>query len=154
MKFEVREDDIPSLELRLKRWSNIASLGWYSGDTHVHFMEPQAALLEARGEDLNVVNILATKWGELITNVNQFTGAPDANSIAEHIVYVNEEARHDFLGHANLLNLKELVFPLSWGTGGSGVPGGYDYPPYGLPCQGSTIARRSRELGTLPDAVR
>lgn len=85
--------------------------------------------LELRGEDLNVVNILVSKWGELITNAEHFIGAPSPLSDADHIVYVNEETRHHVLGHAVLLNLKELVYPLSWGGPDEGVHGGYDYPP-------------------------
>ncbi len=102
--------------------------GWYSGDTHVHFLDPRSALRELRGEDLNVVNILATKWGELITNVEHFIGAPSPLSGGDEIVYVGEETRHGFLGHTILLNLKELVYPLTWGGPGEGVPGGFDYP--------------------------
>jgi hypothetical protein len=113
----------------LKRWSNVQKDGWYSGDTHVHFLDPRTGLLEIRGEDLNIVNILATKWGELITNVEHFVGAPSPLSGPDQIVYVNEETRHNFLGHTLLLNLKELVYPLTWGGPGEGVDGGYDHPP-------------------------
>lgn len=85
-------------------------------------------MLEMRGEDLNVLNILATKWGELITNVEHFTGSPSELSLPEHIVYVGEETRHGFLGHTILLGAKELVYPLTWGGPSEGVPRGADYP--------------------------
>lgn len=127
-EFEVTAGRIPDLEIRLRRWSHMQRENWYSGDTHVHFLDPLTAVLEARGEDLNVVNVLATKWGELITDVERFLGKPDPASDPEHVVYVNEESRHDFLGHTVLLNLKRLVYPLSWGGPGAGVPGGLDYP--------------------------
>ena len=129
VRFEVTKSELPTLSVSLKRWSNVQEQGWYSGDTHVHFLDPRTALLELRGEDLNVVNILATKWGELITNVEHFIGAPSPLSGPDQIVYVNEETRHGFLGHTVLLNLKQLVYPLTWGGPGAGVPGGYDYPP-------------------------
>ena len=128
MKFAVTASKVPELDLKLKRWSNVRQEGWYSGDTHVHFLDPGNAILEARGEDLNIVNILATKWVELITDVEHFTGGPDPVSEKEHIVYVNEETRHGFLGHTVLLNLKKLVYPLTWGTEDEGVLGGIDYP--------------------------
>lgn len=129
LEFEVTTSQVPTLEIRLRRWSNIQERGWYSGDTHVHFLDPRTAYLEAEGEDLNVINVLATKWGELITNVEDFTGAPDPVSRPERIVYVNEESRHDYLGHTVLLNLKRLIYPLSWGEAGdAGVPRGVDHP--------------------------
>jgi hypothetical protein len=127
--FTVSRDGCPPLEIRLERWSHIEKEGWFCGDTHVHFLSPHTALLEARGEDLNVVNLLATKLRELITSVGDFTGAPDQISDSHHIVYVNGENRHGFLGHTILLNLKQLVYPLSWGGPQEGVPGGIDYPP-------------------------
>ena len=130
MEFEVTTSQVPTVDVELRRWSNVQELGWYSGDTHVHFLDARTAFLEAEGEDLNVINVLATKWGELITNVEDFTGAPDRVSKPGRIVYVNEETRHDYLGHTVLLNLKRLIYPLSWGEAGdAGVPRGVDYPP-------------------------
>ena len=129
LEFDIDKDSA-TIEVRLERWVDMNSTGWYSGDTHVHFESPRAASLEGRGEGVNSVNILAAKWGNLITNATDFSGAPDPVSTADNIVYVNEEARHGFLGHTALLGLKQLVFPLSWGSGPlTGVPGGSDYPP-------------------------
>lgn len=127
--FEVTASHVPTLEVELERWSNLAQEGWFSGDTHSHFMDPTSGMLEMKGEDLNVLNIMVTKWAELITNAEHFTGGPSPLSESDHIIYVNEESRHGFLGHTNLLNLRELVYPLSWGRqAGGGVIGGPDYP--------------------------
>ncbi len=129
-EFDVASSRTPPVELRFRRWSHIEEDGWYSGDTHVHFLDVASAALEAKAEDLHIVNILATKWGELITDVKQFTGGPDPVSDAQTIVYVNEESRHGFLGHTVLLNLKKLIYPLGWGSiEEEGVPAGIDYPP-------------------------
>jgi len=127
--FEVDQNGGSKVEIELARWSKIRDEGWYSGDTHVHFMDPHAGLAELRGEDLNVLNILASKWGELITNVEHFTGAPSAISDPEHVVFVGEETRHGYLGHAILLGIESLVYPLTWGGPSEGVPGGFDHPP-------------------------
>ncbi len=129
LRFEVTESERANLTVSMERWSDVRARGWYSGDTHVHFLDPRTALLELRGEDLNVVNILAAKWGERITNVEHFIGAPSPLSDPDHIVYVNEETRHGVLGHTILLNLKKLVYPLSWGGPDEGVHAGYDHPP-------------------------
>ena len=47
------EQETSDVVLRLERWSNMAQLGWYSGDTHVHrSLDELPNLLLA--EDLNV----------------------------------------------------------------------------------------------------
>ena len=47
-----------SLRLTIERWSDGRNQGWYSGDTRVHFLSPDAALLEGQAEDVAVVNLL------------------------------------------------------------------------------------------------
>lgn len=126
--FHVKASQKNSVEINLKRWANMAAEGWYSGDTHVHFYNANNALLEIQAEDLNVVNVLATKLGELITEVDQFTGAPSPVSLPGKVVYFNEETRHGFLGHTILHPIQELVYPLTWGEPREGVPEGLDYP--------------------------
>ena len=48
--------------------------GWVTADTHVHFLSPMSALLEGAAEGVNIVNLLASQWGELMTNVGDFDG--------------------------------------------------------------------------------
>ena len=127
--FEVDGKNNETVLIALRRWVHMNKAGWYSGDTHVHFLSDQSALLESQGEDLNVINILATTWGTLVTNVDNFTGEQSRSSNKRHIIYVNEESRHGFLGHTILHPLKELIYPLSWGGPPEGVPDGFDYPP-------------------------
>jgi hypothetical protein len=127
--FEVRAGEPNDLRIALTRWSDVRKQGWYSGDTHVHFVDPEAARLELEGEDLDVINILASKWGALITNVEHFTGAPAGSSPPGRAIYVGEETRHGWLGHSILLGIRQLVHPLTWGGPSEGVPGGFDHPP-------------------------
>ncbi|MBW2369146.1 MAG: CehA/McbA family metallohydrolase [Deltaproteobacteria bacterium] len=126
--FTVGDADQKSVLVTIKHWIDMPGRGWYSGDTHVHFLKVHNALLEAQAEGLNVVNVLVSKWGPLYTDVEQFTGAVSKLSHDDHIVYVNEEARHSWLGHTNMLRLKELVYPITWGAPPEGVYGGFDYP--------------------------
>lgn len=126
--FTVKADRVPEVGIELERWIHMAGRGWYSGDSHTHFLDPHTALLEAQGEDLNVINVLASSGGNLITSVNHFTGAPSVISTLNHIVYIGEETRHDYLGHTVLLNLQELIYPFGWGEPTTGVWDGYDYP--------------------------
>lgn len=129
IEFTVSPANNKPIELSLTRWVNMPQQGWYSGDTHTHFLSAETAALEAQAEDLNVVNVLATKWGELITNTNEVTGRASKVSTPTNIVFFNEETRHEYLGHTILHPIKQLIYPLSWGDDGStGVYGGYDYP--------------------------
>jgi hypothetical protein len=121
-------DEPQRREIALERLVDMNARGWYSGDTHVHFLDDHNALLEAEAEELNLINVLATRWGELVTNANQVTGAPSALSRPRRIVVFNEETRHGWLGHAILHRLRSLVYPLSWGGPSEGVPGEFDYP--------------------------
>lgn len=96
-------------EIRLERWFKFPAEPWYSGDVHVHHISPATALLETKAEDLNVCNILTS---DFTRDRQHFTGGPDPRSEPEHIVYVNQEYRMDWLGHVNLLNLRDLVEPV------------------------------------------
>jgi hypothetical protein len=128
LQFSVSAAEVPTLEVALERWIHMAGRGWYSGDTHTHFLSPHAARLEAEGEDLNVINVLLSSGGNYFSNIADFTGGPDPVSDEDNIVYVTEETRHDFLGHTVLLNLKHLLYPFGWGEPNTGVHGGYDFP--------------------------
>lgn len=106
------------LRLSIRRWVDMNARGWYSGDTHVHFLSGQGSLLEAAGEDLNVVNLLQSQWGHLFTSTEEFTGGPMWTADHRHVVWVSQENREHILGHLGLLGLKRPVMP--WATGGPG----------------------------------
>ncbi len=112
------------LELRLRRWTDMNRRGWYSGDTHVHFLSPQGGLFEARGEGLNVVNLLQAEWGSLFTNTEDFTGEPQVSTDRRTIVYTSQENREHVMGHLSLLGLKRPVMPWSSDGLGEGERGG------------------------------
>lgn len=99
------------LELRIKRWIDMNDRGWYSGDSHVHFLSTQGSHFESQGEDLNVVNLLQSQWGSLFTNVEDFTGRPSITRQGNNIVYTSQENRQHFMGHMILWGLKEPVMP-------------------------------------------
>jgi hypothetical protein len=73
-----------------------------------HFLSPSSALLEGYAEGVNVVNLLASQWGELMTNVGDFDGKTtwglkDAGGDGEYLVRVGTENRQHVLGHISLL---------------------------------------------------
>ena len=106
------------LTLRINRWTDMNSQGWFSGDSHVHFLNPQGAHTESQGEDLDVVNLLQSQWGSLFTNTEDFTGEPSVSRDGSSIVYVSQENRQHFMGHMILWGLKKPVMP--WCSDGLG----------------------------------
>ncbi len=103
------------LTLELDRWTDSKQDGYYTGDTHVHFLAPSTSVLEAEAEDLNVVNLLAAPWGRLFTNVENFTGGLDPASKDDTLLWVSQENRHHMFGHMSLLGMKQLVAPFAGG---------------------------------------
>ncbi|MBN1812900.1 MAG: CehA/McbA family metallohydrolase [Anaerolineae bacterium] len=95
--------------------------GWVTADTHVHFLSPMSALLEGSAEGVNVVNLLASQWGELMTNVGDFDGqttwgSKEAGGDGEHLVRVGTENRQHVLGHISLLGYGgRIIAPMTTG---------------------------------------
>lgn len=101
------------LTLHLGRAFDWRRQGWVTADTHVHFLSPQTAWLEAQAEGLNMVNLLASQWGDLFTNVADLTGDLSGVSRDDTLIWVGTENRQHLLGHMSLLGVKgEPVFPM------------------------------------------
>lgn len=105
------------LVLRLRRIADMPARGYFSGDTHVHFVSTLGAEMEARGEDVHVVNLLLSQWGHLYTNIEDFTGRPHTSADGGTVVFAGQENRTNMLGHINLLGLRRPIMP--WSTGGA-----------------------------------
>ena len=113
------DTDVVTFEIdRVLKWRE---KGWVTADTHVHFLSPQTALLEGEGEGVNVVNLLASQWGEMFSNVSDFDGkttfgARDFGGDGEFLVRVGTENRMQVLGHISLLGYSGLmIHPLCSG---------------------------------------
>jgi hypothetical protein len=104
------------LVLSLRRFADLRATGWVTGDTHVHFLSPETARLEAAAEGVDVVNLLAAQWGEMVTNMGDITGRPSGCSTNETIIWVGTEHRQHLLGHLSLLGVRgSPVVPLNSG---------------------------------------
>lgn len=103
---------------RVLRWRE---KGWVTADTHVHFLSPQTARLEGEAEGVNVVNLLASQWGEMFSNVSDFDGkttfgAKEFGGEGEFLVRVGTENRMQVLGHISLLGYSgSMIHPLCTG---------------------------------------
>ncbi len=95
--------------------------GWVTADTHVHFLSPVTAMLEGAAEGVNVINLLASQWGELMTNVGDFDGkntwgSREAGGEGEYLVRVGTENRQHVLGHISLLGYRgPIIAPMTTG---------------------------------------
>ena len=95
--------------------------GWVTADTHVHFLSPASGLLEGAAEGVNVVNLLASQWGELMTNVGDFDGqmtwgSREAGGDGEYLLRVGTENRQHVLGHISLLGYQgRIIAPMTTG---------------------------------------
>lgn len=102
------------LVLEIPRFDDLRSQGWATADTHVHFLSPSTAMLEAQAEGLNLVHLLAAQWGELYTNIGDLAHGPLISRDGETVVWPGTENRSHLLGHVGLLGGHgPPVFPLS-----------------------------------------
>jgi hypothetical protein len=112
------------LDLRIPRIADWRKRGWVTADTHVHFLSPSTAVLEAQAEGLNLVNLLAAQWGDLFTNVGDLPYGPLVSADKETIVSVGTENRQHLMGHLGLLGGHgEPVFPMSADGPSEAYPG-------------------------------
>ncbi|MBO9573222.1 MAG: CehA/McbA family metallohydrolase, partial [Chitinophagaceae bacterium] len=117
--------DSVTFSFELKRWINMAKLGWFSGDHHVHAagcshydspaegVKPSAMWRQALGEDLNISALLT--WGpSWYHQKNYFTGKIDSLSDKKHLMRYDVEVSgfpSSHAGHIVLLGLKEDDYP-------------------------------------------
>ncbi len=119
-KFQVKATT-ETIEVAIERVLPWRERGWVAADTHVHFLSPGTAHLEGCAEGVNIVNLLASQWGELMTNVGDFDGkttfgSKEAGGDGEWMVRVGTENRHHVLGHISLLGYKgPIIAPMCSG---------------------------------------
>jgi len=124
------------IEVKLKRWIDPSTLGWYSGDHHIHaagcahYTNPTEGVfaedmfLHVKGEGLNVGCNLT--WGPCFEFQRQFF-EPHAHKISEPFTVLKYDIEvsgfgSQALGHVCLLNLRDQEYPGSDGTKTKGWP--------------------------------
>ena len=109
------------ITIEIEKALNWREKGWVTADTHVHFLSPASALLEGSAEGVNIINLLASQWGELMTNVGDFDGKTTHGSKifggdGEHLVRVGTENRQHVMGHISLLGYEgNIIAPMTTG---------------------------------------
>ncbi|HKV73199.1 MAG TPA: CehA/McbA family metallohydrolase [Gemmatimonadales bacterium] len=101
---------------RLKRIANLPAAGWYSGDLHVHMNyggwyrnTPAHLALQAKAEDLHLVEDLIVNKEGRIPDIELFTGKPDPVSDAETLILHDQEYHTSYWGHTGLLGLSDHI---------------------------------------------
>lgn len=93
----------------LKRFIDMKTTGWYSGDTHAHITHQPVVynlgasdlLLAMRAEDVNYVNAMEEQAN--------FTGLIDPLSQSDRIFQFSKEERNAHFGHLSLLGLRQWI---------------------------------------------
>ena len=122
------------LDVYMRPWIDMASRGWYSGDSHVHLhtggpinVSVADALLAARAEGVHYVNLcVSNNVGDDIRDVDLITGTPHPMSTASHLLVFGEEMRSSIYGHMQFFGISRLVEPQY--TGFDNTPHHYDFP--------------------------
>lgn len=169
---ERREVIVPAVathqeNFRLNRWINLAEMGWFSGDHHVHAagcghyesptqgVEPADMMRHILGEDLNVGCVLS--WGPCWYYQKQFfEGKAHALSTDRYIMRYDIEVSgfpSSHAGHLTLLRLKDDDYPgtkrleewpswdlpiLAWGKEQGGVVG-FSHSGWGLKVDATSL---------------
>jgi hypothetical protein len=127
MTLEIPPRGSLDVDLPLRRWIRMPDEGWYAGNTHVHYDETETRALDRlradpRVEDLPVFVVSRLQRRELPYASNVFPIGRSAESTDDHLIDVGEETRHNMgpwkegYGHLMLINLQQLVEPLSRGV--------------------------------------
>ena len=156
LELDLKPGETREIGMTGRRLVDMRAQGWVSGDTHVHWAvnawdeneDPGLLRVVQRAEDVRVVNNLTLhQWRAK----RPFT-KPDHAPMGplqplcddEYLVQMGEEFRNDNqYGHINLLNLRELIHPISTGPGSGGDANALDYPI------NKTIIEQARKQGAV-----
>lgn len=128
---EIKPGEVTFLTMKLKRMTDMAALGWYSGSTHMHMNYGgnlhntlENLMLMSAGEDQDVVNELVANKDNRVLDYQFFVPGGGAHPISkpDRLVIVGQEYRPPFYGHVILLGLRDhLLSPWSTGYEGTGI---------------------------------
>jgi hypothetical protein len=124
------------LEVKLERWCNPMTTGWYNGDHHIHAagckhytnptagVNPEDMFLHVKGEGMNVGCCLT--WGPCYDFQRRFF-EPGPHKLSEPYTLLKYDVEvsgfgSQALGHVCLLNLRDQTYPGSEGTKIKGWP--------------------------------
>jgi hypothetical protein len=149
-EIKLEESKRSTYGVKLERWTDAWSRGWFSGENHIHanygygawYNSPASILDMCEGEDLNVCNLMvANSDGDGVFDREFFRGRLDARSTPRTLLYWNQEFRSTIWGHMTFGNLGQLVEPIF--TGFKDTTNPWDIPT------NADLADRTRKQGGL-----
>ena len=112
----IREGTVHVLRAPLARIANLRARGWLSGDLHVHMnytghyrADPASLALQARAEDVHVIESLIVNKEGRMPDLQWFTGRPDPVSTPATTIVHSQEYHTSWWGHVGLLGLRDHV---------------------------------------------
>ncbi|HMA44677.1 MAG TPA: CehA/McbA family metallohydrolase, partial [Gemmatimonadales bacterium] len=124
-----------TLRVALARLADLPAAGWWSGDLHVHMNyggtyrnTPAHLLLQARAEDLHVVENLIVNKEQRIPDIGYFRVGRDPASSRDYQLYHGQEFHTGFWDHAGVLDLHDHYLLPEY-AGYANTPLASIYPP-------------------------
>ena len=128
---EVGAGEVAELTVDLRRLTDMAAKGWYSGSTHVHMNYGgnlhntlENLVMMSAAEDQDVVNEQVANKDNRILDYQFFVpgGGPHPASTPEHLVVVGQEYRPPFYGHVFMFGMRDhLLSPFTMGYEGTAI---------------------------------
>ena len=128
---EVGAGEVAELTVDLRRLTDMAAKGWYSGSTHVHMNYGgnlhntlENLVMMSAAEDQDVVNEQVANKDNRILDHQFFVpgGGPHPASTPEHLVVVGQEYRPPFYGHVFMFGMRDhLLSPFTMGYEGTAI---------------------------------
>lgn len=149
-KVAIRDGAVTTIDVELRRMTNMKASGWWSGSDHVHMNyagnlhnTPENLMFMARAEDLNMIGDKVANKDHRIFDHQHFEGSrPHRLSTTENLLTVNQEYRPPFYGHINFINLtRHLISPFTTGYEGSAIESLYP--------SNTDMFRLAREQGAI-----
>lgn len=108
-----------TVRVALERIADLPAQGWWSGDLHVHMNyggtyrnTPAHLVMQARAEDLHLVENLIVNKEQRIPDIAYFRAGPDPASTRAYQLYHGQEFHTGFWDHAGVLGLRDhLLLP-------------------------------------------
>lgn len=114
-EFLIEHGKETSVEIKLSRWKDMPSQGWYSGDVHIHSgrageEESKNILLQMQAEDLNVANLLQSgNIGSIYFGQHSWVPYEHAGGGQYALVPGQEDPRTTRLGHTIQLKIDKPI---------------------------------------------
>lgn len=109
-EFTLAPSETRNLKVVMKRWVDMPSKGWYSGDGHVHFPrltpeQDEFLLTWAHAEDVHVVNVLRMGDARATYFEQKGYGKDFRKQSGDYVLVTGQEDPRDRLGHTIAWNI-------------------------------------------------